>query len=177
MEGKDATWFFRAAGMLLVLTATAKLYSAGGAARILGTQDQLFHIGFRSLLFLAAFVEIGVATFLLRSRRDLKRSLVLLWLSVNFICYHVANYLLGIHYCPCLGTLEDRSPLPRGLASIILQVLALYWVIGGLSSLWRLWGSERWARLAVAPRGLFRKPPATAHPYRRADTDTTPRGH
>ena len=165
MEQKQEKWFYRAAGMLLVLTAIAKLYTAGGTARILGTQDQLLHIGYRPLLFLTALLEIGVALFLLGSRGELKRSLVLLWLSANFICYHLANYLLGIHYCPCLGTLEDRLPLPRGLASIILQVLALYWVIGGLSSLWRLWGSERWARLALASRSVFRKPAARAHPY------------
>ena len=147
MKLKDENWFFRSAAALLVVTALAKLYSAGGSARILRIRDALLHIGYRPLMLLAALLEIAIAVFLLRSRSELKWSLVLLWLSANFIIYHFGNYLIGVHLCPCLGQLADRLPLPRGLTDVALQVLLLYWLLVGVQSVWRLWGRERWGRL------------------------------
>ena len=126
MNSKDENWFYKSAAALLLLTALAKLYSSAGSAKILGVQDQLLHLGYRPLMILAAVVEVAVAVSLLGSSRDLRRSLVLLWLSGNFIAYHLGNYLLGIHTCPCLGRLADRLPLPRGAADITLQVLVLW---------------------------------------------------
>ena len=147
MKLEDENWFFKSAAALLVVTAAAKLYSAGGGARILRIRDALLHIGYRPLMLLAALLEIAIAVFLLRSRSELKRSLVLLWLSTNFLLYHLGSYLIGVHLCPCLGQLADRLPLPRGLADIALQVLLLYWLAVSVQSVWRLWGRERWMTL------------------------------
>lgn len=162
MNSKEENWFYKFAGALLLLTALAKLYSSGGSAKILQVQDQLFHLGYRPVLILAALVEIPVAVFLLKSRSDLRRSLVLLWLSSNFIAYRLGNYLLGIHTCPCLGQLADRLPLPRGLVDIFLVVLVLWWFAGSLGSFWRLWASERWGRFTFAIRSGLTKPTAAA---------------
>jgi hypothetical protein len=86
-----------------------------------------------SITSVAAVVENAVATFLLKSRSDLKRSAVLLWLSANFIWYHLGSYLLGIQYCLALGKypIACRS---HAAANIVVQVLALYWVVGRLSA-------------------------------------------
>lgn len=162
MNSKEQNWFFKSAAVLLLLTALAKLYSSGGTAKILQVQDQLVHLGYQPVLVLAALVEIAVAVFLLKSRNDLRRSLVLLWLSSNFIAYRLGNYLLGMHTCPCLCQLADRLPLPRGLVDIFLLVLVLWWFAGSLGSFWRLWGSERWERFTLAIRSGFRKPTAAA---------------
>jgi hypothetical protein len=109
-------WVFNLSAAMLVLTALAKLYSAAGSARILKAQDPLLHLGYRPVMILAALLEIAAAAFLFRSRSELARSLVLLWLTANFIFYHLGDYALGIHFCPCLGQLADRLPLPRGMA-------------------------------------------------------------
>ena len=100
--------------------------------------------------------------FLIQSRSELPRSLVLLWLSANFLFYHLGNYALGVHLCPCLGQLADRLPLPKGLADIALQVLLLYWMAGSVQSLWRVWGSKHWALIIRACRRTLRKPSAAA---------------
>jgi len=160
---KDEDWLYKSAAVLLLLTAAAKLYSSCGSVRILQVQDQLLHLGYRRVMILAALVEIVVAVFLLKSRINLRRSLALLWLSANFLAYHLGNYLLGIHYCPCLGSLADRLPLPRGLPNVFLLVFAGFWFLASLESLWRLLGAEQWARLALAIRGAFRKSAAAAH--------------
>ena len=85
--------------------------------------------------------------YLLRSSNGVRRSLVLLWLSANFLCYHLGNYLMGFQNCPCLGRLTDRLPLPRGLPEVALQVLALFWWTQSLVLFWRLRGAQQWARL------------------------------
>lgn len=105
MNVKDQNLFYKSAAALLLVTALAKLYSAGGSARLLQAQDQLLHLGYRPVMILAALIEVAVAAFLLRNRSGLRRSLLLLWLSSNFIAYRLGNYLLGIHSCSCLGAL------------------------------------------------------------------------
>ncbi|HEV2395164.1 MAG TPA: hypothetical protein VG146_22665 [Verrucomicrobiae bacterium] len=140
---------------MLLLTALAKLYSAGGGARILQIQDQLLHLGYRRVMVLAALFELATAALLVWNRSDLRRSLMLLWLSSNLIAYHLGNFLLGVHTCPCLGQVADRLPLPRGMADVMLQLLVLWWFLGSWNSFWRLWGSERWSRIAASPRRFF----------------------
>jgi hypothetical protein len=152
MNSKNEWWFYRSAAVLLLVTAAAKLYSAGGGARILGVQDELLRLGYRPLMTWAAALEIAVALYLLRSRNGVKRSLVLLWLSANFIAYHLGNYLLGFHTCPCLGRLSDRLPLPRGMADVLLQVLVLFWFAQSMSYFWRGYGAERWMRITARVR-------------------------
>ncbi len=164
MPTKSENWFYSSTAALLLLTAGAKLYSAGANTRILATLDQLSHLGYRPLMIAAACLEVVVAVFLLKSQSTLKRSLVLLWLTANFITYHLGNYLLGIQTCPCLGNLADRLPLRRGLADTILQAMLLYWLLGSLTLFWQEWGAEHWARLPLAARGMFRKSSAPAHP-------------
>ena len=162
MNSKHEIWFYRTAAGMLLLTALAKLYSAEGSAKVLQIQDQLLHLGYGRVMVLAALIELGTAALLVLIRSDLKRSLMLLWLSSNLIAYRLGNYLLGIHTCPCLGQAADRLPLPRGMADLILQLLVLWWFVGSWSSFWRFWASERWARFAAVPGRLFKKSSALA---------------
>lgn len=162
MNSRDGRWVHGPAAILLTLTALAKLYSSGGNARVLLVQDELLHLGYRPLMIGTAVVELGVAIFLLTNRSELKRSLVLLWLSANFAFYHLGNFLLGVHLCPCLGRLTDRLPFPRGFAEIMLQVLVLYWCATSLSSVWQLWAADQWARICMRMRGLLGRPAAAS---------------
>ncbi|HLH54028.1 MAG TPA: hypothetical protein VKY92_10490 [Verrucomicrobiae bacterium] len=139
------------------MTALAKLYAATGDAKVLQLQDELLRIGYRPLMISVGLLEIVVALFLCKSRSDLKRCLALLWLSGNFLLYHFGDYILGVHLCPCLGHLTDRLPLPKGLAEVLFQFLALYWFLASLNMLWREWGSVQWARLLQFRNRLFRR--------------------
>jgi hypothetical protein len=159
MNPKTDEWFFKFSAAALLLTALAKLYSAGGSAGILKIQDELLHIGYRPLMVSAAVLEIAVAVFLLRSRSALRRSVAVLWLSANFIAYHIGDYWLGVHLCPCLGQLADRLPLPPRMADILLQVLAFYLFAGSVGALWRAWGCGRWKRVFSAWRGAAKPAP------------------
>jgi len=160
MNPKSDKWFFNFSGATLLLTSLAKLYSAAGHAKVLAVQDQLLHLGYRPLMILTATVEVAVAVFLFKGRSDVRRCLVLLWLSGNFLFYHLGNYLLGVQLCPCLGQLTERLPLPKGLAELVFQFLALYWFLTSLNMLWREWGSAQWA-LLFSP---MKKPSRTSSP-------------
>jgi hypothetical protein len=94
---------------MLLVTAVAKLFASGGHSRVFQVHDELLQIGYRPLLIAVGLVEIGAAYFLFKSRSELRRSLILLWLSTNFLCYHLGNYLLGFHRCPCLGGLAEEK--------------------------------------------------------------------
>lgn len=107
MNSRQETRFFNVSAWLLVITALAKLYSASGSARVFQVQDQLLHIGYRRLMISVALLEIVMAVFLLKSRSNLRRCVAVLWLSGNFLFYHLGNYILGVHLCPCLGRLTD----------------------------------------------------------------------
>ena len=124
--------FFNWSAVALLLTAVAKLYCIPGTAKILPLKDQLLGLGYRRLLLLTALLEIGIAVYLLMSRSDSSRSLVLLWLSANFVSYHIGIRLLGFTGCPCLGRLAGRLPVAPGFAESMLGVLILYWFIGSL---------------------------------------------
>ncbi len=164
MNPKREISFFSLAASVLMLTAMAKLYSATGQAKVLLAQDQLLHVGYRPLMILAALVEVIVAAFLLRSRSEWKRSLVLLWLSGNFIFYHLGNYLLGYKTCSCLGHLSDALPLPHGFAESMLQVLVLYWFAMSAGIFWREWAAGQWATLFHRRGRISPDPSASASP-------------
>jgi hypothetical protein len=149
--------FFNVASGLLTLTAVAKVWTLAGHAKILEAQDPLLHLGYRPLLISVTLVEVSVAIYLLRGRNDLQRCLALLWLTSNFLSYHLGNYLLNIRLCPCLGELGDNLPLPKGFGSILLQVVALYWLITCLNMLSREWWAPQWQRgVSTVRKMLFR---------------------
>jgi len=91
MNPKNDKWFFNFSGATLLLTSLAKLYSSAGHAKVLAVQDQLLHLGYRPLMVLTAGLEVAVAVFVFKSRSDVRRCLVLLWLSGNFMFYHGAG--------------------------------------------------------------------------------------
>jgi hypothetical protein len=153
MNSKQINWYFSFSAGLLLLTGFAKLYASTGAATVYLIQDQLLHLGYRRLMLFASLLEMAVALFLVTSRSDLKRCLVLLWLSSNFLLYRLGNYLLRVHLCPCLGHLSDRLPLPKGLADVLVQVLALFWFLSSLNLLWSVWGGGKWQDLRLIAIG------------------------
>jgi hypothetical protein len=142
--------FFNLSASLLIMTALAKVYSATGSAKVFLVQDALLRVGYRPLMLFAAVVEIIGAVFLLVNQNDLRRALVLLWLSCNFLLYRLGTHLLGVHLCPCLGNFSDRIPLPPDFINLILQFIVLYWFLTSLNVIWRSWGAAKVERIILA---------------------------
>src|SRR6478609_1737632 len=103
-SGRFYHLFVRSVAILLLLTAVAKLFSAFGSARILTARDPMFLLKYWQIMILVGLLELAVAIYLFRGRDSILKLFAILWLGSNFIFYRMANDLMGITVCPCLGT-------------------------------------------------------------------------
>lgn len=127
--------FFGPTAILLTAVAIAKIYSAFGSAKVLLEVDGIFHIQNRLVLIGAAGIEFVVAAHLVLGRETSYRAISLLWLSSNLMLYRLINALLGLHYCPCLGTIGNNLPLTKDQQGMILAVLVTGWILGSIAIL------------------------------------------
>ena len=140
MQFRNENAFFSSSAGILLLTAAAKVYSAAGDAKILSATDELLNLRYWFLMVALGVLEVLVATYLIVSHHPLRRSVLLLWLTANFMTYHFGNHLFGLKTCPCLGTLGGRLPYPYvGSRKNFLEGCILFWFIGSFYILWRAW--------------------------------------
>lgn len=127
---KVAKWFIISAGLILLITAAAKLYSAGGTAPILASQEPIFEIPSRYLILIAASAELMVGAICLMPRLRLLAVRLVAWLATMFAVYRVGLWLVDYRPCSCLGALTDALHLSRNGADIIALMLLTY-LFGG----------------------------------------------
>ena len=134
--------FFRLSAVtILIASAGAKLYSVGGHAPILDTEDPLFGFSNRRLLAVVGLVELLVAGVLLSHLNTHWKYLLLAWLSTGFVVYRFALGVLAIGTpCPCLGTLTEKLHLKPETVSYILTIAVVYLLV---TSIWLLARSRR----------------------------------
>jgi hypothetical protein len=131
--------FFRSVGFLLVVTALAKLFSAGGSAKVLGMEDPIFQVTYKELMLAVAVIEIAVVGILAFSEDVWIRSLSILALSANFAIYRIGMDALDVKICPCVGTLGQRLGLTQAQIDGILGASVLYMLIGSAAIILSLW--------------------------------------
>jgi hypothetical protein len=131
--------FFIFSACFLAVTGIAKLYSATGTAKLLSQSDEFLHVNLRLLMIATGVVELLLAAYLSLGSNNRAKAIALLWLSSNFILYRFANSLLGIEYCPCLGTLGQKLPISQGNLNALLTAAVLVWLFGSLSVLQGWW--------------------------------------
>ena len=114
-RGGWVRWFVRSAGVVLLVTGLAKLWSAMGEARVLGVRDPLFGLTFRQLMLGVGLVELLVAGVCLVGRRERLSCVLVGWLSGNVALYRLGLWWMGWKRpCGCLGHVTDAigvSPL------------------------------------------------------------------
>jgi hypothetical protein len=137
-SGKWLKGFFYSAGVILLITALAKLLSAGGSARILSQSDPIFKISFRWLLTIVGIFELAVAAFCFFANRLRAQATVLAWLGTNFVFYRFSLFWIGYHKpCPCLGQLTDVLHVSPQIADGALKCILTYLIFGSYGTL--LW--------------------------------------
>jgi hypothetical protein len=148
MPIKAARLFLRSAGMLLIITATAKLISSFGSAGILETGDPVLKIPFRILFWAVGGLEIVVGLIcLLGSKWRLQTGLVA-WLATMFLVYRLGLLWIGYQrLCPCLGNLTDALHLPVHYAEMAMKIILGYLLIGSYGIVIYQWWNGR--KLAV----------------------------
>ena len=95
-RGGWVRWFVRSAGVVLLVTGLAKLWSAMGEARVLGVRDPLFGLTFRQLMLGVGLVELLVAGVCLVGRRERLSCVLVGWLSGNFALYRLGAVVAGL---------------------------------------------------------------------------------
>ena len=139
---KFARWFPASAGILLALTALAKLVSAFGTADILQRYDPVLRISYQQVFFLASAMEL-VVVFICFSRKNLPvKSGAIAWLATMFLIYRLglwwANYPA---LCKCLGNLTDALHISPELAGTIAKTILAYLLVGSYAILFWVWRS------------------------------------
>ena len=150
-------WFKRfivSAGILLLLTATAKLASGFGNARVLQIYDPFFRIPFRYLLLGAGTVELIVAFVCLIYRPIGLRAILIAWLATNFLVYRFGLLWIGYQKpCGCLGNLTDALHISPKTADFGMKSVLAYLLIGSYATLVWLWKQKQHGSAVSGSKG------------------------
>lgn len=150
-KGKWSGLFLFSAGGLLFVTGTAKIVSALGKSAILAKPDPIFGIPFNWLLLSVGLIELAIAVLCLTSTRRERALGLVAALSINFLVYRMALWLVGWHgYCPCLGTLTQAIHLSRHSANLLTQMILIYLISGSCCFLAYSWITIRLKRRVIS---------------------------
>jgi hypothetical protein len=145
--------FVLSAGVLLFVTALAKLLTARGTARVLLSPDPIFAIPFREVLLAVAVLELLVALSCLLGSGLRLQVLLVACLSTNFVSYRVGLWLMGWHGpCGCLGTLTGALHVSPETADAVMKIILSYLLVGSYAALYYVSRSYR-CRILCRNRG------------------------
>lgn len=131
--------FLTSVAVVLFITASAKLISAFGSAKILQVPDPVFSLPYGELLLWAACLEFAILGTLLSAGRERAKLCLVGWAAGIFLLYRGANWLMvGGAPCPCLGTVTDYLQIPKGVADALLFSFLAYMVFGYFLCTWLL---------------------------------------
>jgi len=136
-------WFLKSAGVVLIITGTAKSVAVFGSAPGLDMPDPVFGISFRTLGFGVGAVEIIVSLFCFRKLRiDLSLRLVA-WIASLIALYRLLLASSGWAVpCLCLGSLTGAVGLSFKTANLITGSLLTYLLVGSYSFVAFQWAKE-----------------------------------
>jgi hypothetical protein len=157
LQNKLARIFLVSSGLLLTVTAIAKLVSASGSARILQYPDPVLSIPYRDVFWIVGVVELGIALVCFMDKRVRLQAGLVAWLATNFVVYRLGLLWVGYHgWCHCLGNLTDALKISPQTADTAMKIILGYLLVGSYATLLWLWSKNQQSPLANTP-------PATLH--------------
>lgn len=149
--------FIFSAGILLLITASAKIISSCGKSGILLTPDPIFSIRFRYVFQIVGCIELAVAAVCIFGKRVSLQAWLVAWLATSFLLYRLGLLWAGFHRCSCLGNLTDSLHIPPALADTTMIVILAYLFMGSYAILFWHWtqgGSARITTPTIGPPGV-----------------------
>jgi len=144
MQSTPVQFFLRSAGILLLITAFAKLGSSFGSAKYLESLDPLLSISFRHLFRIVGMVELGVAFICFFGKPTSMRASFVAWLATAFALYRFGLWWIDYHKpCSCLGNLTDAIHLSPEAADAVMKIILAYLLIGSYVTLFWRWRQRR----------------------------------
>lgn len=163
MKPKVITLFFYSAGVLLLLTAAAKVVSSFGRARLLQNPDPLFGMSYRHLFWFASSIELTIALLCLFWKTTCLRALGIAWLATTFLAYRFGLAWIGFRTtCPCLGHLTDALHIPAQTADTAMKIVLAYLLVGSYGILFHQWWIRRKMVVAGFQSGNQKSEPGSA---------------
>lgn len=154
-------WFNLSAGVILLVTAAAKILGSLGHAEILRRVDPIFEMEFGRLMLIAGIVELLVACICFFSRRRIVGHVATAWLATCLLIYRAGLWWIGWRRpCHCLGDFTDALHIPPQTADTAMKFILAYLLLGSYASLFWLWRQNRKAVSALALSGASTPPPA-----------------
>lgn len=136
--------FVQSVGIILCLTAIAKLVSAGGSARILNLPDPLLILSNKIVLVLVAVMELVIAGFALFSKKINLALYLIAWFASNLLIYRLGLWWSKVAApCSCLGTVTDALPFSPHTIQLMMKCILGYMLIGSFGLLLRGFFSGR----------------------------------
>jgi len=124
----------------MFMTATAKLISSFGTARILQMPDPILAIAFRYVFWAVGSLELGMAAICFLSKRITLQAVLVAWLSTNFVVYRLGLFWVGyLKPCSCLGNLTDALHILPETADTCMKIVLGYLLVGSYATLFTLW--------------------------------------
>lgn len=146
--------FIPSAGLILVITGVAKVWTALGNVKLLAVADPIVGIQFKHLMLGVGAAELAIAGVCLFSKRQTLATALVAWLATNFVVYRLG--LWWMHWkkpCSCLGNLTDALHISPQLADNIMKGVLAYLLIGSYGIL--IWEWTR-RRSALARQGQLK---------------------
>jgi hypothetical protein len=142
-------------GMLLLVTAIAKLVSSFGRAHILQNLDPILAMSFQHVFWIVGLVELIVAGFCFFDRRSRLQVSLVAWLATCFVTYRLGLVLVGYQKpCSCMGNLADALHIPPQIADTAMKIILAYLLIGSYATLFWLWRQKR-KQSVISPNSNF----------------------
>jgi hypothetical protein len=128
--------FMYSAGVLLLITGAAKLFSSFGTAGILQTPDPILGFTFRQVFRVVGLIELVVSVIcFFRTRVDLQAAL-LASLAACFLVYRLGLFWLGYQKpCSCLGNPTENLHISPHAADVTMKCFAIYLLFGSCATL------------------------------------------
>jgi hypothetical protein len=136
--------FLYSAGVLLLVTALAKIVSALGSARVLQNPEPILGVPFRTVFWIVGALEFMVALVCFFGRRLTVQAGLVAWLATNFVVYRLGLLWIGYHKpCGCLGNLTDALHVSPQTVDTAMKIILAYLLVGSYGALYWLWRQNR----------------------------------
>jgi hypothetical protein len=136
--------FFLSAGVILVVTGVAKVWSGLGHTKLLADDDPIIGIKFGQLILTVGVLELAVAGICFFSKYQRLATYCVAWLATVFLAYRLGLWWIGWHRpCSCMGNLTDALHISPQLADNIMKGVLAYLLIGSYGILIWQWRQGR----------------------------------
>ena len=137
-------YFLLTAGVILGVTAIAKIGALFSSAPLMLLPDPLIGLSFRHLLLLAGLLELAIACLCFLDKNIKRNVLLVAWMSTGFLAYRAGLWLIGWHRpCHCLGDLTEMLRMSPEVTDDIMKSILLYLLVGSYVAVFWTWKQAR----------------------------------